>query len=256
MKPPCGRLGPLVAVGLLALVAACTRPGAAVGPSGATPTAPPATATATTAPPAQAARALPARFRGTVSPLPDGLAARMRATTWHPGCPVALRDLRLLTLRYWGFDGRVHEGPMVVNAAVAPAVVSVFRKLFEARFRIQLMHLAVRYRPDQDDPNDRRNYTDGFNCRPVVTARGPLSGWSQHAYGLAVDINPVQNPYVTSDGYVRNLHARPYRDRSLRRPGMIHAGDVVVRAFAAIGWGWGGDWSASKDYMHFSSTGR
>jgi hypothetical protein len=180
----------------------------------------------------------------------------MRGTTWRPGCPVPLRELRLLTLRYWGFDGRVHQGPMVVNQAVAGQVVSVFRRLFQARFPVQRMHLAVQYLPGHDDPNDRRNYTDGFNCRPAVTARGPLANWSQHAYGLAVDINPIQNPYVTSDGYVRNLHARPYRDRSLRLPGMIHPGDVVVRAFAAIGWKWGGYWSGSKDYMHFSATGR
>jgi hypothetical protein len=180
----------------------------------------------------------------------------MRRTTWRPGCPVPLRDLRVLTLRYWGFDGDVHEGPMVVNADVAEDVVRVFRRLFEGRFPIQRLHLAVRYHPGQDDPNDRRNYTAGFNCRPVVTARGPLSIWSQHAYGLAVDVNPIQNPYVASDGYIRSIPARAYRDRSLDLPGMIHPGDMVVRAFAAIGWTWGGSWNAEKDYMHFSLTGR
>jgi hypothetical protein len=90
----------------------------------------------------------------------------------------------------------------------------------------------------------------------VVTARGPLASWSQHAYGLAIDLNPIQNPDVAADGYVRNLHARRYRDRSLGLPGMIHPGDVAVRAFAAIGWKWGGDWNGHKDYMHFSATGR
>ncbi len=180
----------------------------------------------------------------------------MRGTTWHPGCPVPLRELRLLGLRYWGFDGQVHQGPMVVNQAAAGQVVSVLRRLFQARFPIQRLHLAVQYLPDRDDPNDTRDDTDGFNCRPVVTARGPLATWSQHAWGLAVDVNPIQNPYVTADGYVRNLHARPYRDRSLRLPGMIHPGDVVVRAFAAVGWKWGGDWRGSRDYMHFSATGR
>ena len=78
-----------------------------------------------------------------------------------------------------------------------------------------------------DDPNDRRDFTAGFNCRPVVTARGPGTNWSQHAFGLAIDINPIENPYVTADGYVRNNHARPYRNRSMLRPGMIHPGDVV-----------------------------
>jgi len=146
---------------------------------------------------------------------------------------------------------------MVVNARVARDVVQVFRRLFEARFPIKRMHLAVQYRgPQDDDPNDRRDYTAGFNCRPVLTARGPLPRWSQHASGFAIDINPIENPYVTADGFVKNNHARPFRDRSLDRLGMIRPRDVVVRAFAAIGWKWGGYWSREKDYMHFSLTGR
>jgi hypothetical protein len=180
----------------------------------------------------------------------------MRGTTWHQGCPVPLSQLRLLTFAYWGFDGVVHEGPMVVNASVARGVMSVFRTLFRARFPINDVHLALRYVPGHEDPSDRRDYTAGFNCRPVVTARGPKDLWSQHAFGLAVDVNPIENPYVTFDGYVRNLNARPYRDRSLAGPGMIARDSIAVRAFASIGWKWGGFWSGDKDYMHFSSTGR
>ncbi len=204
---------------------------------------------------ARAPRELPARFRGTVSRIPKALAAAMRGTTWHPGCLVPLGDLRLLTLRYWGFDGRVHEGPMVINASVADDVVSAFRQIFRAHFPIKKIRLARRYRPGHDDPTDRSDFSAGFNCRPAVTARGPLSNWSQHAYGLAIDINPIQNPYVTSDGFIRNYHARRYRDRSQRLRGMIHPGDAVVRAFESIGWHWAGDWSTDKDYMHFSLSG-
>lgn len=163
--------------------------------------------------------------------------------------------LRLLTLRYWGFDEMVHEGPLVVNASAAGDMVGVFRSLFRSRFPIRILHLAVRYRPNHQDPNDRRDYTASFNCRPIVTPAGAGSSWSQHAYGLAVDINPLQNPYVAANGSVRNRFARPYRDRSQDLPGMIHEGDPVVRAFAAIGWGWGGHWSSGKDYMHFSASG-
>jgi len=206
--------------------------------------------------PSPSSSPLPARFRGAVSALPADLEAKMRGTTWHPGCPVAIGRLRLLTLRYWGFDRRVREGRMVVNASVAGGVVSVFRQLFDARFPIDQMHLAVKYRPNHYDPNDDRDYTAGFNCRPVVTARGAGTTWSQHAYGLAIDINPIENPYVTADGYVRNNNARPFRDRSLHEPGMIHPEDTVVQAFASIGWQWGGYWSGDKDYMHFSLTGR
>ena len=206
--------------------------------------------------PPKSPKPLPARFKGTTSTLPAALAAKMQGTTWHPGCPVPLSRLRLLTLRYWGFDGRVHEGPMVVNTIVARQVVTVFQALFQARFPIETMRLAVRYRPNHDDPNDKRDYTAGFNCRPVLTARGPINTFSQHSYGWAIDINPIQNPYVTFDGYVRNKNARPFRNRSLRRPGMIHPDDRVVRAFASIGWKWGGYWAGDKDYMHFSLTGR
>jgi hypothetical protein len=93
--------------------------------------------------------------------------------------------------------------------------------------------------------------TAGFNCRPVTDG----TSWSQHAFGLAIDINPLQNPYVRGDSSVLRRAALPYRDRSLRRQGMIHEGDVVVRAFDRLGWSWGGRWSTIKDYMHFSARG-
>jgi hypothetical protein len=146
---------------------------------------------------------------------------------------------------------------MVVNARFARDLVGVFRRLFRARFPIKEMHLAVPYRgPQDDDPYDKRDYTAGFNCRPVLTAHGEGSGFSQHAYGLAIDINPMENPYVASDGFVKNVYARRFKDRSLDRPGMIRPADAVVKAFTAIGWKWGGYWSSAKDYMHFSWTGR
>jgi hypothetical protein len=94
--------------------------------------------------------------------------------------------------------------------------------------------------------------TSAFNCR---TATGS-SSWSQHAYGLAIDVNPIENPYVEG-GRVYHDASRRYADRSKQLRGMIHAGDAIVAAFAAIGWGWGGSWSGSvRDYQHFSSTGR
>ncbi|MDP9342716.1 MAG: M15 family metallopeptidase [Actinomycetota bacterium] len=205
--------------------------------------------------PAATRRPLPARFLGTVSSIPPGLAGSMRGRTWHPGCPVPLPDLRLLTLRYWGFDGRVHQGPMVVNATAADEVVTVFGRLFRARFPIERIHLAIPFRGVDAPPTDRRDFTMGFNCRPALTARGPLASWSQHAYGLAIDVNPLQNPYVASDGFIRNYHSRRYGDRPQHLRGMIHPGDAVVRAFTSIGWTWGGDWSGDQDYMHFSLTG-
>ena len=156
--------------------------------------------------------------------------------------------------RYWDFGGAVRTGPLIVNERVARDVVWVFRRLFRARFPIDRIALPAAYRPPL--PRDwfsTSDVTAAFNCRP---ATGSTSVLSQHSYGWAIDINPLQNPYVRSDGTVLRRAVRPYLDRSLRRRGMIHPGDVVVRSFARIGWEWGGDWRTLKDYMHFSLTGR
>ena len=196
------------------------------------------------------------RFAGRiVHPLPTALEREMRGETWKPGCPIPLADLALLRFNYQGFDGELKRGPMVVNRSVAREVLGVFETLFEAGFPIRHVALAKRFRPNAD-PNSRGSVTASFNCRPVVTPDGPGDTFSQHSYGLAVDVNSLQNPYVREDGYVRNRFARPYVDRSQDLPGMIRQGDVVVRAFAAIGWEWGGTWSGGKDYMHFSLTNR
>lgn len=200
--------------------------------------------------------AVRSRFAGRIiRPLPADLQRAMRGQTWKPGCPVPLTHLALLRFNHWSFEGTVERGPMVVHRSVARDVLGVFETLFEARFPIHEVALAERYRPNAD-PHTRRSITAAFNCRPIVTPDGPGETFSQHAYGLAVDVNSLQNPYVRADGYVRNRFARPYVDRSQDLPGMIHEGDVVVRAFAAIGWSWGGDWSGGKDHIHFSLTGR
>ena len=237
---------------VMILATACDRTDVVVAPARAS-TPPPSLPT--TPIPSSSPTGLPAVFRGSIAPIPPDLAAQMRGTTWHAGCPVPIDRLRLLTLRYWGMDGVVHEGPMVVNAAVVKGVVSVFGHLFRARFPLVRMALATEFHPNAD-PNTTSSVTASFNCRPVVTPAGPGTTFSMHAYGLAIDINPLQNPFVAADGTTRNRYARPYVDRSQHLPGMIHEGDVVVRAFARIGWGWGGRWSNGQDYMHFSSNGR
>jgi hypothetical protein len=195
------------------------------------------------------------RFAGRIiGPLPTALRREMRGQTWEPGCPVPLTRLALLRFNHWGFDGSVKRGSMVVHRSVAPDVLVVFETLFGVRFPIGEVALAERFRPNAD-PDTRRSITAAFNCRPVVTPDGPGDAFSQHAYGLAVDINSLQNPYVRADGSVRNRFARAYIDRSQNLPGMIHDGDAVVDAFAAIGWAWGGHWTYGHDYMHFSLTG-
>ena len=171
---------------------------------------------------------------------------------WHPGCPVALHDLRLVTVRYVGFDGETHAGPLVLHERVADDVLWVFRRLFRHGFAIERVALARKWRPvRRRDWFDTSNVSASFNCRPVTNG----TTFSQHSYGWALDINPLQNPYVNEDGVLRRA-ARRYVDRSQDLPGMIHPDDIVVRSFARIGWEWGGDWTSLKDYMHFSLTGR
>jgi hypothetical protein len=128
--------------------------------------------------------------------------------------------------------------------------VRVMRRLFRHRFPIRKMRLIDAY-----SANDRRSMaadnTSAFNCRYV----SGTSRWSEHAYGRAIDVNPIENPYTDGAGYFSPPAGARFGDRSQRAKGLIHRGGNVVRAFAAIGWEWGGDWSGIKDYQHFSLTG-
>jgi D-alanyl-D-alanine carboxypeptidase-like protein len=178
-------------------------------------------------------------------------APRARMTSsWRPGCPVAVSELRLVKLRYRGFDGRVHAGELVVHRDASRAVIRAFRRLFEARFPIARMRLVDAY-GGSDERSMAANNTSAFNCRVVEDSHGV---WSQHAYGRAIDVNPVQNAYVNG-GIVRPSAGTAYLDRSRTARGMIRAGGPAVRAFAAVGWEWGGNWHSLKDYQHFSANG-
>ena len=171
--------------------------------------------------------------------------------SWHPGCPVGPSTLRTLHVSYVGFDGRAHRGAIVVNRTVATNVTAVFRRLYTARFPIRRMRSVDAYR-GSDPRSMAADNTSGFNCRYAV-ASGPKH-WSVHAYGQAIDVNPVENPYVEG-GRVRPLAGKRFLDRSRVRPGMASAGGTLVRAFAAAGWQWGGRWAGTPDWQHFSATG-
>ena len=200
--------------------------------------------------PPQRSLSAAAPFRGVISRIPASLARRMTGSSWRSGCPVGLSDLRRLTVSYWGFDGRSHSGTLIVHRSVAGPVVRVLGRLYVARFPIRQMTPVDAYGGD-DFRSIEADNTSAFNCRPATGS----SHWSQHAYGKAIDLDPLENPYV-SGGETSHVASRRYLDRSLRLPGMIHPGDVVVRAFAAEGWGWGGAWSGIRDYQHFSVNAR
>jgi hypothetical protein len=212
-------------------------------------------ASATT--PAGAARAPAPRAERpfTFSAARLGPATRRRVTgsSWHPGCPVGLEDLRLLRVGYFGFDGRDHVGRLIVAASSVSAMRRAFGTLFRARFPIRQMRLVDDYGAS-DFRSIEADNTSAFNCRNATGS----TRFSEHAFGRAVDVNPLENPYVYTNGTTTHPASRPFLDRSRHRPGMSFPGGVLVHAFAAAGWGWGGNWRppSATDYQHFSSTGR
>jgi hypothetical protein len=190
-------------------------------------------------------------FRGSVTALPASLRATMTGVSWHRGCPVGLDGLRLVRARHWGFDGRVHTGRLVVARDVARPVLGVLRGLYAARFPIRRMAPVDAYGAS-DFRSIEADNTSAFNCRFVEgTTR-----WSEHSYGRAIDLNPIENPYVTAAGTTSHPASGRYVSREPYRPGMAVEGGVVVRAFAGIGWGWGGRWSGDRDYQHVAASGR
>ncbi|MER5887892.1 M15 family metallopeptidase [Streptomyces sp. NPDC001941] len=215
------------------------------------PGGPAAAATARPVPPPVAAPApapAPApAFRARVGAVPMAKLGR----SWHPGCPVALRRLRLITMDHWGFDGRRHTGEMVVRDSAVRPMLHVFGKAFAAKFPIRQMRVLAEFGGDDEKAMAADN-TSAFNCRDVTGDPGRIS---QHAYGDAVDINTLENPYVDVHGRVHPAAGHRFLDRSRKAPGMIKRGDVISRAMREVGWEWGGRWWM-PDYQHFSANGR
>lgn len=196
-------------------------------------------------------------FHSSVKPVPAPVRAQLtQHGFWQKGCPVGLSQLQLLTVSYRGFDHQSHTGQLVVNRGFAHPLARVFRRLYGLHFPIHHMQLDDAYGTKRQQPRDN-DVSGSFECREAVPS--PCSGgsgtgsWSEHAYGRAVDINPVENPYVGC-GMSRDKASRPYFNRRIHRRGMVTRRSI--RAFASIGWGWGGSWAGNtKDYMHFSASG-
>jgi hypothetical protein len=177
----------------------------------------------------------------------------MTGVSWHEGCPVPLEGLRALEITFWHFDGTAHDdGLLVVHADAAESLLDVFGELFRIRYPFERIEPVDAYGGD-DNRSMEANNTSVFNCR---LATGSDSSWSEHAFGRAIDVNPIQNPWVPNSGPILPPAGEAYADRSNERPGMILAGGDVVEAFASVGWSWGGDWTSVKDYQHFSPSGR
>ncbi len=194
-------------------------------------------------------------FRGSAADIPVGVQQHMTGKSWkpEPRCPT-FDQLRLLTMSYWGFDGGVHQGELVVAAAVSSDVLTIFAKIFDARFPIGAMRRIDDFDAD-DHASMSANNCSAFNFRLIETSvASGTPRLSQHSFGMAIDINPVQNPWVRQD-VVLPPEGTAFLDRGDVRPGMIVRPGPVVDAFESVGWQWGGEWQAYQDYHHFSATG-
>lgn len=225
--------------GLLACTPAPVPP-AATGTSAAPPAAPSTVPAPPPAPPPP--------------PEPPGIGARVTqvsaaelGATWRPECPVGPEQLRRVELNYVGFDGRTHRGALIVNRDVVAAVIDVFERLQALGYPIAKMQTVEAYPGAEDELSMADNNTSAYNCRGIPGS----SSWSEHAYGRAIDLNPLINPYIDSTGAFQPANAGPWLDRSRTDPGVLHAGDDAVRAFLERGWRWGGNWRTPKDYQHF-----
>ncbi|MEE9417198.1 MAG: M15 family metallopeptidase [Acidimicrobiales bacterium] len=191
------------------------------------------------------------QYSGSIRELDPSLIAQITPTSWREGCPVAPAELRLVEVTHVSYEGEATSGELIVHRDHAEGIAEVFAQLYDARFPVASVLLVDVFAGD-DGKSMQANNTSAFNCREVASKPGV---WSNHAFGTAIDVNPLVNPFVQGD-LVDPPDGRPFVDRALGEPGMIVADDVVVSAFASIGWAWGGTWSSAKDYQHFSANGR
>ncbi len=208
------------------------------GCAGVTPTPPPATQAGPPGPAGTWAPPSPAAVRP--------VTAADLGTSWRAECPVGPDLLRRVDVDYLGFDGGVHRGSLVVHREVADEVVAIFADLLRLRYPIERMQTVEHYPGAEDEASMRDNNTSAFNCRPL-----PGGSWSEHAYGRAVDLNPLVNPYLDASGDLQPKTAGRYLDRTRDDLGLLHPGDAAVAAFTSRGWTWGGTWRDPVDYQHF-----
>lgn len=185
-------------------------------------------------------------FHGKIMPIPTTIQTQMKHYTWQPNCPVPLADLRYLTLSYWGFDHKPHQGELIVNKVLAKEVLNLFNALYQHKFPIQQMQLMDVYHGD-DEASMAANNTSAFNCRAVT---GHPTLFSQHSYGRAIDINPLINPYVGKSATSPKA-GLAFVDRSKALPGKITKESFIYKLFVQKGWDWGGHWIDVQDYQHF-----
>jgi len=188
-----------------------------------------------------------------ISPITAEVKKRMiKGDSWRKGCPVGLDDLRYIQVRYLDFRGKTKKGELIMHKGAAKDIVAIFRELYAIGYPIHSMRLVSDFKGNDWQSIEADN-TSAFNCRPATGSKK----WSKHAYGRAIDLNPVENPYIARSGKIAHRASEKYRKRKHRHSGqpgdkaLLLKHDQVTQIFKKYGWKWGGDWPGVKDYQHF-----
>ncbi|MDD3592830.1 MAG: M15 family metallopeptidase [Sulfurovum sp.] len=193
-----------------------------------------------------------ADYQADISTITPEIKQRMiKGNSYRKGCPVGLDDLRYLRLTHKNFSGKEQWGELIVHREVADELVKIFEALYKADYPIYRMRLVSDYNGNDWQSIEADN-TSAFNCRRATGSRN----WSRHSYGKAIDINPIENPYISRSGHISHKASLVYRKRMHRNDSaadraVLLPEDRAVKIFKEYGWQWGGDWSGVKDYQHF-----
>lgn len=185
----------------------------------------------------------------TYEPISPAIEKRITGKSYPKDCPFSLANLRYLQVKYYDFDGNIQEGELIVNESIAEDTVAVFKELFDIKYRIEKIRLIDEYNAD-DDASMADNNTSAFNYRYI----DGTTTISNHSYGLAIDINPLYNPYVRTGFGERDVipvNGTKYADRTKNFKHKIVKGDKCYNIFISHGFLWGGDWDSPIDYQHF-----
>jgi len=194
-----------------------------------------------------------AEYKASISPITPEIKKRMiKGNSWRKGCPVPLKDLRYLQLTYKDFNGHNKVGEMIVHKGVASEVKEIFGALYEMGYPIRKMRLVSDYK-GSDWQSIEADNTSAFNCRNATGSKK----WSKHSYGKAIDLNSIENPYISRSGHISHKESLQYRRRVHKKntsadKAVLLKNDKAVKVFKQYGWKWGGEWSGVKDYQHFS----
>jgi len=185
-------------------------------------------------------------FKGSIEPIPEAIQQQMQQYTWHQGCPVPIENLSYVTVSYFGFDNKVHQGSLIIDSQLAKEVLNIFQELYQQKFPIEKIHPIEEYEGD-DSISMADNNTTAFNCRAMTDF---ANQYSIHSYGRAIDINPLINPYIKGDK-IEPKEGAAHVDRAVYHKGKITSNSIICKIFEKYGWVWGGTFSKVKDYQHF-----